>query len=211
VIQCHRPNKRVVTVTDAGVDELAAFAATGSKPLLVRDDFTVKVHAVDHLDTAPMIAQLEERADEAAAKLDLFERTLRQLRGDLEERAFLKRGKRIGPYLTCLADCRLERETSQWPEHRRTAARAGGNERRGTGDLAPLRRALGDSQTEGLGDGDEVHGYWADRFAELLVQANPGLHYANLAVPSGWLPKCGTGSSDRHWRCDPIWPRSWPE
>jgi hypothetical protein len=35
VIQCHRPNKRVVTVTDAGVDELTALAATGSKPLLV--------------------------------------------------------------------------------------------------------------------------------------------------------------------------------
>lgn len=44
--------------------------------------------------------------------------------------------------------------------------------------------ALGDSQTEGLGDGDEQRGYrgWADRLAEHLTAANPDLRYANLAV-----------------------------
>ncbi|WP_327584844.1 SGNH/GDSL hydrolase family protein [Nonomuraea sp. NBC_00507] len=44
--------------------------------------------------------------------------------------------------------------------------------------------ALGDSQTEGLGDGDDVRGHrgWADRFAEQLACANPDLLYANLAV-----------------------------
>ncbi|MFG1702987.1 SGNH/GDSL hydrolase family protein [Nonomuraea sp. M3C6] len=44
--------------------------------------------------------------------------------------------------------------------------------------------ALGDSQTEGLGDGDDIRGHrgWADRLAENLARANPGLLYANLAV-----------------------------
>ncbi|MFG2499667.1 SGNH/GDSL hydrolase family protein [Streptomyces sp. NPDC048441] len=44
--------------------------------------------------------------------------------------------------------------------------------------------AIGDSQTEGIGDGDESHGYrgWADRLAEILAEGNPGLGYANLAV-----------------------------
>src|ERR1700685_2823485 len=44
--------------------------------------------------------------------------------------------------------------------------------------------ALGDSQTEGLGDGDEIRGYrgWADRLAEHLAAVSPGLCYANLAV-----------------------------
>lgn len=44
--------------------------------------------------------------------------------------------------------------------------------------------ALGDSQTEGLGDGDEGRGLrgWADRLAERLAQDSPGLLYANLAV-----------------------------
>lgn len=44
--------------------------------------------------------------------------------------------------------------------------------------------ALGDSQTEGIGDGDDVTGHrgWADRLAERLATLNPGLTYANLAV-----------------------------
>ncbi|MEV6676184.1 SGNH/GDSL hydrolase family protein [Streptomyces erythrochromogenes] len=44
--------------------------------------------------------------------------------------------------------------------------------------------ALGDSQTEGLGDGDDTTGLrgFADRFAAHLDAARPGLRYANLAV-----------------------------
>ncbi|MEU6140550.1 SGNH/GDSL hydrolase family protein [Streptomyces sp. NPDC047081] len=44
--------------------------------------------------------------------------------------------------------------------------------------------ALGDSQTEGLGDGDEVRGLrgWADRLAEQIARDNPDVLYANLAV-----------------------------
>jgi lysophospholipase L1-like esterase len=44
--------------------------------------------------------------------------------------------------------------------------------------------ALGDSQTEGLGDGDDITGLrgWADRLAEQLAVGSPGLQYANLAV-----------------------------
>ncbi|RFU41457.1 SGNH/GDSL hydrolase family protein [Actinomadura logoneensis] len=44
--------------------------------------------------------------------------------------------------------------------------------------------AVGDSQTEGLMDGDEVSGYrgWADRLAEMLAAREPEFRYANLAV-----------------------------
>lgn len=45
--------------------------------------------------------------------------------------------------------------------------------------------ALGDSQTEGLNDGDDLVGVrgWADRFAEALAATtSPDLTYANLAV-----------------------------
>ncbi|MEU3722294.1 SGNH/GDSL hydrolase family protein, partial [Streptomyces sp. NPDC031705] len=44
--------------------------------------------------------------------------------------------------------------------------------------------ALGDSQTEGLGDGDDTVGLrgFADRLAGHLAAASPGLTYANLAV-----------------------------
>ncbi|WP_083678423.1 SGNH/GDSL hydrolase family protein [Nocardiopsis sp. CNR-923] len=44
--------------------------------------------------------------------------------------------------------------------------------------------AVGDSQTEGLNDGDETTGYrgWADRLAETLAVGEPEFRYANLAV-----------------------------
>ncbi|KAB2346137.1 SGNH/GDSL hydrolase family protein [Actinomadura rudentiformis] len=44
--------------------------------------------------------------------------------------------------------------------------------------------AIGDSQSEGLMDGDELTGYrgWADRLAELLAATEPAVTYANLAV-----------------------------
>lgn len=44
--------------------------------------------------------------------------------------------------------------------------------------------ALGDSSTEGLDDNDGAGGFrgWADRFAEHVDAAHPGLAYANLAV-----------------------------
>ncbi|GGV47054.1 SGNH/GDSL hydrolase family protein [Streptomyces spectabilis] len=44
--------------------------------------------------------------------------------------------------------------------------------------------AVGDSRTEGLGDGDEHRGYrgWADRLAEILAVGHPDFSYANLAV-----------------------------
>ncbi len=44
--------------------------------------------------------------------------------------------------------------------------------------------ALGDSQTEGLWDGDDTSGVkgFADRLAARLEELNPGVRYANLAV-----------------------------
>ncbi|MFF1509599.1 SGNH/GDSL hydrolase family protein [Streptomyces sp. NPDC058326] len=55
-----------------------------------------------------------------------------------------------------------------------------------TGAHVPFSRyvALGDSHTEGVGDGDDVTGVrgWADRLAQELARHNPGLLYANLAV-----------------------------
>lgn len=145
VIQHGRPNKRVFTVTDAGIGELRRFAATAARPLFIRDDLAVKVQAIDLLDPAPVITQLEERAAEAAAKLARFEKALGRLRGDLDEESFLRSGERVGPYLTYLAGCRLERETHGWCLatarllRERAARQPTGEER--TDAIRPVRRA----------------------------------------------------------------------
>ncbi|GAA4104110.1 PadR family transcriptional regulator [Actinomadura miaoliensis] len=114
VIQHDRPNKRVYTVTPAGLRELERFAATAAKPGIIRENLLVMVQAVDHISAAPVIAQLEERAEVSAAKIEIFQRTLQRLRGDMDEETYLRQGSPIGPYLTCLRGLRFEQENHEW-------------------------------------------------------------------------------------------------
>ncbi|MEU3298798.1 PadR family transcriptional regulator [Streptomyces sp. NPDC006678] len=114
VIQESRPPKRLFTLTEAGLAELARFAEASVKPSFIRDDLMVKVQAVDHVPVEPVLEQLDERAAMAAAKIDIFERFLRRLRGDLDEETFLATAERVGPYLTCLRGLRFEEETAAW-------------------------------------------------------------------------------------------------
>ncbi|MBC6462819.1 PadR family transcriptional regulator [Actinomadura sp. HBU206391] len=114
VVQDTRPNKRVFKVTEAGLAELERFAASVNKPSIIRDDLAVKVQASDHVDVDEVIAQLMERATFADAKIELFSRLLRQMRGDRSEEEFLRHGERIGPYLTCLRGLAFERGNRDW-------------------------------------------------------------------------------------------------
>ncbi|MCI3934939.1 PadR family transcriptional regulator [Streptomyces sp. AN091965] len=135
VVQEGRPNKRLFTVTDAGVAELERFAADTAKPSFIRDDLLVKVQAVDGVDATPVIAQLRERARVAEAKTEVLTALLRRLRGDLDEEEFLRTGRRIGPYLTCLRGLAFERETREWCERSADLLTARGERavRRGSG------------------------------------------------------------------------------
>ncbi|MFF4246170.1 PadR family transcriptional regulator [Streptomyces sp. NPDC001822] len=117
VIQETRPNKRVFHVTEAGLAELERFAADTSKPSFIRDDLLVKVQAADHIDTAPVVLQLRERASAAQAKIELLGKVLLRLRGDANEQEYLRTGDRIGPYLTCLRGLSFERSHLDWCLH----------------------------------------------------------------------------------------------
>ncbi|WP_431980255.1 PadR family transcriptional regulator [Streptomyces qinglanensis] len=119
VVQESRPNKRLFQVTDAGLGALRRFAATPAKPTFVRDDLLVAVQAADRLDTADLIDRLEKRAAFAQTKAELFEALLRTMRGNRDEDDFLRHGRRIGPYLTCLRGLDFERSNQEWC--RRTA------------------------------------------------------------------------------------------
>ncbi|MEW2632607.1 PadR family transcriptional regulator [Streptomyces sp. NPDC048389] len=116
VVQVNRPNKRLFKVTDAGMAELEQFTATAAKPSYIRDDLLVKVQAADHVDIGPLIAQLTERAAFAQAKIDLFERLLHTMRGERSESDFLRHGRPVGPYLTCLRGLAFEQGNHDWCE-----------------------------------------------------------------------------------------------
>ncbi|MFI0410107.1 PadR family transcriptional regulator [Actinomadura sp. 3N508] len=114
IIQHDRPNKRVYTVTQAGLDELERFAATPAKPGIIRENLLAMVQAVDHISASSVIAQLEDRAVASAAKIEVFEHTMKHLRGDLDEETFLRTGTPVGPYLTCMRGLRFEQENYEW-------------------------------------------------------------------------------------------------
>ncbi|MFJ9641742.1 PadR family transcriptional regulator [Streptomyces sp. NPDC004244] len=120
VVQDARPNKRLFTVTGAGLAELERFTEAAAKPSFMRDDLVVKVHAADHVDAGALLDQLAERAGIARAKTALFGQLLAKMRGDRSEEEFLRHGERVGPYLTCLAGIAYEQANEQWCE--RTAA-----------------------------------------------------------------------------------------
>ncbi|WP_020673930.1 PadR family transcriptional regulator [Amycolatopsis nigrescens] len=114
VVQETRPNKRLFTVTEAGTAELERFASAPCKPSYIRDDLMVKVQAAGTIGMTAVITQLDERAAVATAKIEIFDKLLRRIRGDLDEDDFLLHGDRIGPYLTCLRGRRFEQEHHDW-------------------------------------------------------------------------------------------------
>ncbi|MFJ8014302.1 PadR family transcriptional regulator [Streptomyces sp. NPDC096339] len=114
VVQESRPNKRLFHVTEAGLAELEAFAEAASKPSVIRDDLLVKVQAADGIDTTPVVAQLEERAAAAEAKIELLDALLRQMRGEADEEEFLLRGEGVGGYLTALRGRAFEQGHRDW-------------------------------------------------------------------------------------------------
>ncbi|WP_369231194.1 PadR family transcriptional regulator [Streptomyces sp. R21] len=117
VQQERRPNKRLFSLTEAGLEAVRAYTAeTSSKPMALRDELLVKVQCVDVGDLDAVRAGVTERVERAAAKLARFERMQERLLGGRTEDEFLATADRVGPYLTLLGGLTLERANLQWGE-----------------------------------------------------------------------------------------------
>ena len=91
---------RTDTDNSDSLDEntLRDFAAEPTKPGAVKEDLAVKVYAVGAVDPEALIMALGERAAQAQAKLDRYERQANAL-ADPD-------GADLGPSLTLAHDCR---------------------------------------------------------------------------------------------------------
>jgi DNA-binding PadR family transcriptional regulator len=116
VKQRRRPNKRVFRLTGAGRDELRDFTAEPARPTALRDDFAVKLQAVDIGDADAVRDALALRLDQARAKLSLYERLREDLLDGRTEEEFLREAKRVGPYLTLLGGRLYEQTNVRWCE-----------------------------------------------------------------------------------------------
>lgn len=114
VEQERRPNKRVFSLTTAGLEALAAFTAEPHKPTAIRDELLVAVLAADAGDVEAVKASLRERRQWAEAKIARYERLRAKLLDGRTEEEFLETADRVGPYLTLLRGLSFERDNVRW-------------------------------------------------------------------------------------------------
>ncbi|AVZ71561.1 PadR family transcriptional regulator [Streptomyces lunaelactis] len=116
VQQERRPNKRMFTLTDTGRQDLRDFTAEPPRPTTIRDEFLVKIQAMDEGDPDATRNLLEERLEWARGKLARYERLRDHLLGGLSEEEYLRDAERIGPYLTLMRGRAFEEENLRWGE-----------------------------------------------------------------------------------------------
>ncbi|MGW6918348.1 PadR family transcriptional regulator [Kitasatospora sp. NPDC054939] len=115
VQQEKRPNKRLFSLTEAGLAAVRAYTAElPTKPTTVRDELLVKVQSVDAGDAAAVRAAVAERMERSAAKLARYERLQARLLDGRTEEQHLAHAEHIGPYLTLLRGMAFERENLTW-------------------------------------------------------------------------------------------------
>ncbi|GAA3162622.1 PadR family transcriptional regulator [Streptomyces ramulosus] len=131
VEQERRPNKRLFSLTEAGMDAVRAYVTEPpGKPTAIRDELMVKVQCADAGDIEAVRAAITERMEWAAAKLARYERLKERLLEGRTEDEYCAQAERIGPYLTLLRGMSFENENIRWGEtalrilaHRATSAR----------------------------------------------------------------------------------------
>lgn len=114
VEQEKRPNKRLFSLTRAGLEELAAFTAKPPKPTAIRDELLVKVQAVDRGDLRAVIDAVADHVERSEAKVALYRDLGEQIRHGLDEDSFLSGKEPVGPYLTLMRGRAFEEENIRW-------------------------------------------------------------------------------------------------
>lgn len=117
VRQERRPDKRMFSLTEAGREDLNAFAATPPRrPTAIRDELLIKIQAMDGVPPGATRTLVEERRDYARAKLARYARVRERLLDGRTEEEYLRDADRVGPYLTLLGGIGFEEENLRWCE-----------------------------------------------------------------------------------------------
>ncbi|MEU3252250.1 PadR family transcriptional regulator [Streptomyces sp. NPDC006997] len=117
VRQERRPDKRLFSLTDAGLAAVRAYVAeVPTKPTALRDELMVKVQCADVADVGAVREAITERVAWATAKLARFERMRERLLAGRGEDEFFATAERVGPYLTLQAGIAFARENLRWGE-----------------------------------------------------------------------------------------------
>jgi DNA-binding PadR family transcriptional regulator len=116
VHQERRPNKRMFSLTEAGLAAIQQFTARAPRPSVIRDELLVKVQAADAGNGQAVREFVLERLQWATAKLQRYERFRARVLDGRSEEEYLAQAERVGPYLTLLRGISFEEENIRWAE-----------------------------------------------------------------------------------------------
>jgi DNA-binding PadR family transcriptional regulator len=128
VVQQSRPNKRLFSVTEAGLRELEHFVRQPTRPTSIRDELLVKVQVADFGNRMAVAEALDRRRAEAEERLAVFESLLREYRDGRSESAYLHSAARLGPYLNLKRGRDFEAENIAWYRWAASVLRRRGDE-----------------------------------------------------------------------------------
>lgn len=114
VEQTKRPNKRVFTLTEAGLAELRRFTTLPPRSTAVRDELLIQMDALAVGDEQAVIGHVAAKLETAEAKLARYRQLRARALGDRTETAYLAEEPAIGPYLTLARGIRFEEENVAW-------------------------------------------------------------------------------------------------
>lgn len=116
VEQERKPNKRLYSLTEAGVTALREFTAKPAKVTAIRDELLVKVQAVDTGDGQAVLAAIAQRLELSRAKLARYDRMRARLLAGRTEEEYFDEVERVGPYLTLMRGRAFEKENVRWAQ-----------------------------------------------------------------------------------------------
>lgn len=112
VEQDNRPDKKVYEVTDAGRQELSRWIAEPTAEELTRSDLAVKLRGASAGDLKYVIAEMRQRRDHHAERLDAY---LANEKHEFPDPSRL-RGRRLQQYLVLRGGIALERGLIEWAD-----------------------------------------------------------------------------------------------
>jgi DNA-binding PadR family transcriptional regulator len=141
VEQDRRPNKRLYSLTEAGLAALRDFTAQPAKLTAIRDELLVKVQAVDGGDHQAVLTAIAQRLELSRAKLARYDRMRARLLAGRTEEEYFDEVERVGPYLTLMRGRAFEKENIRWAERALEVLEKRSAQRRaGAGDGATRQR-----------------------------------------------------------------------
>lgn len=112
--QERRPNKRMFSVTERGIEAMRTFVANEPKPTALRDELLVQVELLDRTDVASVRQHIEQQLAISNEKLARYRESRNALLAERSEAEYVLQARRIGPYLTLKAGIRFEEGNIAW-------------------------------------------------------------------------------------------------